>query len=78
MDLSIVMRKSRIFYDFDGECWILFHVPENVDIGELSSTLWGEYCRYLERVHKEFNESTTLGASGPAGQDHDVFSGVVV
>ena len=56
-DLSIVMRESRIFYDRDGGCWVLLHVPEGVDTGELCSTLWREYCKYLERAHEDFGRS---------------------
>lgn len=73
-DLSIIMRKSRIFYDIHGQCWVLFHVPENVDIGELSSTLWGEYCRCLK---EEISGSVTLETGRPTGQGQDVFSGIL-
>lgn len=50
-DLSVTLKESKVWHDSEGECWILLHVPDNVDTGELCCTLWDRYCKYLEAMH---------------------------
>ena len=75
-DLSVVMRKSRVFYDRSGECWLLLHVPEGADTGGLCSTLWQEYCKYLEEAYADISGPDALGSGGSSGRDRNSFSAV--
>ena len=45
-----IIKESRIYYDKDGECWLLLHVPEEVDVGDMGMTLWQSYTNYLKSV----------------------------
>ena len=72
-DLSVIMRKSRVFYDRAGECWLILHVPgdTDTDVGEFCCTMWQAYCEYLERAHADFSNSDAHRAGEPAGRLYD-------
>ena len=68
-ELDVTLENSRVWYDRDGACWLLLHVPEGVDTGEMCSTLWAEYCKYLERAYASLSGSNVLGAGESSGRD---------
>jgi len=70
-DLPVVLRSSRVWHDRSGECWLLLHVPSEVDVGEIGNVLWDRYCRFLEEAYADISGSDALKDS------EIVFSGVL-
>ena len=52
-NVQTILRESKVYYDKDGECWILLHVPEEVDVGDMGMTLWRDYVKYLEMLRAD-------------------------
>ena len=46
-EVQTIIQESKIFYDKFGECWVSFHVPKEVDVGDMGMNLWLEYVSYL-------------------------------
>ena len=72
-EIDDTLKNSRVWHDRDGACWLMLHVPDNADVGEMGSVLWREYCKYLEDAYENTSGSNVIGSGGQAGRnDHAV------